>query len=46
VNNLRLTMEWFDEMQGVYRDAAVDLVRVNRERKDRLRLLRRAGRPL
>lgn len=44
-NNLRLTMEWVDEMQDVYRDAAVDLVRVNRERRDRLRLLRRAGRP-
>jgi hypothetical protein len=32
-------------MQGIYRDAALDLLRVNRERKDRLRLLRRAGRP-
>jgi hemerythrin-like domain-containing protein len=44
-NNFRLTLEWVDEMQGVYRDAAVDLMRVNRERKDRLRLLRRAGKP-
>lgn len=44
-NNFRLTLEWADEMQGVYRDAAVDLVRVNRERKDRLRLLRRAAKP-
>ena len=44
-NNLRLTLEWADEMQDVYRDAAVDLVRVNRERRDRLRLLRRAGKP-
>jgi len=44
-NNLRLTLEWIDEMQDVYRDAAVDLVRVNRERQDRLRLLRRASRP-
>ncbi len=42
-NNLRLTLEWVDEMQDVYRDAAVDLVRVNRERKDGLRLLRRAA---
>jgi hypothetical protein len=45
VNNARLTLEWLDEMQGIYRDAAVDILRVNRERKDRLRLLRRAGRP-
>ena len=44
-NNLRLTLEWFGELQGVYRDAAGDLLRVNRERKDRLRLLKRAGRP-
>jgi len=44
-NNLRLTLEWMDEMQGVYRDTAVDLLRINRERKDRLRLLRRAARP-
>jgi hemerythrin-like domain-containing protein len=44
-NNLRLTLEWFSEMKGVYRDAAGDLLRVNRERRDRLRLLRRAGRP-
>jgi hypothetical protein len=29
----------------IYRDAAVDLLRINRERKDRLRLLRSAGRP-
>lgn len=45
LNNTRLTMEWFDELQGVYRDAATDLIRVNRERKDRLRLLKRADRP-
>ncbi len=45
VNNARLTLEWLDEIQGVYRDAATDLVRVNRERKDRLRLLKRADRP-
>jgi hypothetical protein len=45
VNNARLTLEWLDEMQGIYRDAAVDILRVNRERKDRLRLLRRAGKP-
>ncbi|MEL7043405.1 MAG: hemerythrin domain-containing protein [Pseudomonadota bacterium] len=44
-NNLRLSLEWVDEMQGVYRDTAVDLVRINRERKDRMRLLRRASRP-
>jgi hypothetical protein len=44
-NNLRLTLEWMGEMQGIYRDAAGDLVRVNRERRDRLRLLRRAARP-
>ena len=45
LNNTRLTLEWFDEVQSVYRDAATDLVRVNRERKDRLRLLKRADRP-
>ena len=44
-NNARLTLEWLEEMRGIYRDAAVDLLRVNRERKDRLRLLRRAQRP-
>lgn len=45
VNNTRLTLEWIDELQSVYRDAATDLIRVNRERKDRLRLLKRADRP-
>lgn len=45
VNNTRLTLEWLQDMQGVYRDAAEDLMRVNRERQDRLRLLRRADRP-
>lgn len=44
-NNTRLTLEWFDEVQSVYRDAVSDLLRVNRERQDRLRLLRRAARP-
>lgn len=44
-NNTRLTFEWLGEIQGVYRDAVSDLLRVNRERKDRLRLLRRAERP-
>ncbi|MFT4767297.1 MAG: hemerythrin-like domain-containing protein [Glaciecola sp.] len=44
-NNMRLTLDWFDDLQSVYRDAVSDLLRVNRERKDRLRLLRRAGRP-
>lgn len=44
-NNLRLTLEWLGEMQEIYRDATLDLGRVNRERRDRLRLLRRAGRP-
>ncbi|MFK7829660.1 MAG: hemerythrin domain-containing protein [Congregibacter sp.] len=45
VNNARLSLEWFEEMQAVYRDAGADLLRVNRERRDRLRLLRRSGRP-
>jgi hypothetical protein len=45
VNNTRLSLEWLDEMQGVYRDAMGDLLRVNRERQDRLRLLRRADPP-
>jgi len=44
-NNTRLTLEWLDEMRGIYRDAAVDLLRIDRERRDRLRLLRRADRP-
>jgi hypothetical protein len=44
-NNTRLTLQWLSEMQEIYRDASLDLLRVNRERKDRLRLLRRAGRP-
>ncbi len=44
-NNARLTLEWLGELQGVYRDAAVDLVRIHRERRDRLRLLRRSSRP-
>jgi hemerythrin-like domain-containing protein len=45
VNNSRLTIEWLSEIRDIYRDAAVDLLRVNRERQDRLRLLRRADRP-
>lgn len=45
VNNLRLTFQWLGDMQVVYEDAATDLLRVNRERQDRLRLLRRADRP-
>lgn len=44
VNNTRITLEWLEEIQEVSRDAVVDLLRVNRERRDRLRLLRRAGR--
>lgn len=44
-NNTRLTVEWLQEMREIYTDAAGDLARVNRERKDRLRLLRRASRP-
>lgn len=43
-NNTRLAVEWLEEMQEVYRDAAVDLLRVNRERRDRLRLLKRTER--
>jgi hemerythrin-like domain-containing protein len=44
-NNTRLAIEWLGEMRGIYRDAAVDLWRIERERRDRLRLLRRADRP-
>ena len=44
-NNTRLTMEWFQELRDIYRDAAVDIARIDRERRDRLRLLRRADRP-
>ena len=44
-NNARLTLEWADELRSIYRDASVDLVRVDRERRDRLRLLKRADRP-
>jgi hypothetical protein len=43
LNNTRLTLDYLQEMGTVYRDALVDLARVNRERKDRLRLLRRAA---
>ncbi|MEM1403745.1 MAG: hemerythrin domain-containing protein [Pseudomonadota bacterium] len=42
-NNSRLAVEWLEEMQEVTKDAAVDLLRVNRERQDRLRLLKRSG---
>jgi hypothetical protein len=45
VNNTRIGLEWLDEMQRLYKDVATDLLRVNRERQDRLRLLRRADRP-
>jgi hemerythrin-like domain-containing protein len=44
-NNARLTLEWAEELRNIYRDASVDLVRVDRERRDRLRLLKRADRP-
>ena len=44
-NNARLTLEWAEELREVYRDAAVDLLRVNRERQDCLRLLKRTCRP-
>ncbi|MFT7287099.1 MAG: hemerythrin-like domain-containing protein [Halieaceae bacterium] len=44
-NNTRLTLEWLDELQGIYKDAGVDLLRINRERRDRLRLLHRADSP-
>lgn len=41
VNNTRLTVDWLGELAMVSRDVTVDLARVNRERRDRLRLLRR-----
>jgi len=44
-NNTWRSLEWLEEMREIYRDAAVDLVRINHERKDRLRLLRRADPP-
>lgn len=44
-NNARLTVEWLRDMQDISLDVARDLLRVNRERKDRLRLLKRADRP-
>ena len=44
-NNARLTLAWADELRGIYRDAGEDLLRVDRERRDRLRLLKRADRP-
>ncbi|KGE03135.1 hemerythrin domain-containing protein [Pseudohaliea rubra] len=44
-NNARLTLSWLEELSQLSRDTVADLTRVNRERKDRLRLLRRAGAP-
>ena len=44
-NNARLTLAWLEDMSVVSADVLGDLVRVNRERRDRLRLFRRAGGP-
>jgi hypothetical protein len=44
-NNARLTLDWLQELGTVSRDVIADLARVERERRDRLRMLRRAGAP-
>ena len=40
-NNTRLTLDWVSDMAEVSRDTFEDLVKVNQERKDRVRLLDR-----
>jgi hemerythrin-like domain-containing protein len=44
VNNARHLFGWAEEVTGVYRDLFGDLVRVNRERRDRVRLVRQSRR--
>lgn len=41
VNNTRLTFSWMGDLADVSRDTLADLVNVNQERKDRVRLLNR-----
>ncbi|MEP1469967.1 MAG: hemerythrin domain-containing protein [Halieaceae bacterium] len=41
VNNTRLTFSWMGDLADVSRDTLADLVKVNQERKDRVRLLDR-----
>ncbi len=43
VNNGRLGLDWLQDMAVIGRDSLRDLGRVERERRDRLRLLRRAA---
>ena len=42
VNNGRLGLDWLQDMAQIYQDTFRDLGRVERERRDRLRLLRRS----
>lgn len=44
-NNARLTLSWLEDMAALSGDLLADLSRVDRDRRDRLRLLRRAGAP-
>lgn len=43
VNNTRLGLDWLQDMAVIYRDTLRDLGRVERERRDRLRMLRRSA---
>lgn len=43
VNNTRLGVDWLQDMALIYRDSLRDLGRVERERRDRMRLLRRSA---
>lgn len=43
VNNSRLGLGWLQDMSEIYRDTFRDLGRVEQERRDRLRLLRRSA---
>ena len=43
LNNTRLSVRWLGEMVEISKDALEDLSRVNQERKDQIRVLRREG---
>ena len=43
MNNTRLGARWLGEVVGISRDALEDLSRVNQERKDQIRVLKREG---
>lgn len=43
LNNTRLSARWLGEVVGISKDALDDLSRVNQERKDQIRVLKREG---